>query len=233
MENVSVKKQFFTAKNVSYLAVLVALVVVLQIFGGYIQIGGVSLNLALVPIALGAILFGALWGALLGFVCGLIVLIYGVGGLEPFTAYLFGVSPVMTVLICLIKTTVAGAVAGWVYRLVAKKSKWAAVFVASALVPFCNTGLFAVGCFFILDEIIAYLAGAGLDTEGMSAAYIVFVVVITWHFFIELLTSFLLAPAVATVTRVMEKQINKKVKERAPAEREESAPEADVHENIV
>lgn len=210
MENVSSKKTFFTAKNISYLAVLVALVVVLQVFGGNLMIANVSLNLALVPIALGAILFGPIVGGALGLICGFIVMIFGVTGSEPFTFFIFSQSPVMTVLLCLVKTTVAGIVAGLLYKFVAKKNKIAAVFIASAIVPIVNTGIFAIGCFFIYDSIVQYLVGVGLDLAGLSAAYVVFVVVITWNFFIELLTSLLLAPAVATITRVVEKQLARK-----------------------
>lgn len=223
MFKVSGMKQVFTAKNISYIAVLVALEVVLQIFGGYIKIAGLSLNLALVPIVLGAVLFGPLLGSFLGFVCGMIVFIYGATGQEPFTFYIFGVSPVVTTILCFIKTTVAGAVAGIVYRLIAKKSKLAAVFASSALVPIVNTGIFAIGCFIILDDIVGYLGSLGLDTTGMSAAYIVFVVVITWNFFIELLTCLILAPAVATVTRVVEKQIIKNTKNKSVPESAESS----------
>ncbi len=210
MENVSVKKQkLFTAKNISYIAVLVALVVVLQIFGGNIKIAGLSLNLALVPIALGAILFGPLLGSVLGFICGFIILMYGVTGAEPFTFYLFSANPFATIVLCLAKTTVAGAVAGWVYRLIAKKNRVVAVFVASALVPIVNTGIFAIGCFIIYDTVVGYLATLGFDATGLNAVYVVFVIVITVNFFVELLTSFVLAPAVATVTKVVEKQIVK------------------------
>lgn len=208
MEKVSVKKQkLFTAKNISYVAVLVALVVVLQIFGGNIKIAGLSLNLALVPIALGAILFGPLLGAMLGLICGFIIMIYGVTGVEPFTFYLFSINPVVTILLCLVKTTAAGAVAGWVYRLISKKNRVVAVFVASALVPIVNTGIFAIGCFVIYDTIASYLLSLGLDCSGVNPVYVVFVIVITANFFIEMLTSLILAPAVATVTRVVEKQI--------------------------
>lgn len=214
MENVSAKKGFFTAKNISYIAVLVALVVVLQAFGGNITIAGLSLNLALVPIALGAILFGPLLGSILGFVCGLIIMIYGVTGIEPFTFYIFSQSPVATVILCLAKTTIAGAVAGWAYRLISKKNRWVAVFIASALVPIVNTGVFAIGCFIIYEDIVSYLTVAGLDVTGLSAIYVIFVVVITSNFFIELLTSLILAPAVATVTRVIEKQIIKNTKKK-------------------
>lgn len=216
MVKVSEMKQFFTAKNISYIAVLVALVVVLQVFGGNIKIAGLSLNLALVPIVLGAILFGPITGAALGFICGLVVFIYGVTGQEPFTFYIFGVSPVVTTILCFIKTTVAGAVAGIIYKLIQNKNRIVAVFVASALVPILNTGIFAIGCFIMLEDIVAYLGNLGLDTAGMSAGYIVFVVVITWNFFIELLTSLLLAPAVATVTRVVERQVVKNLKKKKP-----------------
>ncbi len=228
METVSAKKQFFTAKNISYIAVLVALVVVLQIFGGNIKIAGLSLNLALVPIALGAILFGPLLGSILGLICGLIVLIYGVTGAEPFTFYIFSQSPFMTAVLCLVKTTAAGAVSGWVYRLISKKNRWIAVFVASALVPIVNTGIFAIGCFIILDTIVEYLESLNADLTGMSAAYIVFVVVITWNFFIELLTSVILSPAVATVTGVVEKQIIK----NSSAKKKEVADEKTDYDNL-
>jgi uncharacterized membrane protein len=208
------KKALFSAKNIAYFAILIALVVVLQIWGSNIAIAGLSLNLALVPIALGAILFGPAFGAILGFICGLIIMINGVTGNEPFTFFLFSQSPVVTVLLCLVKTTAAGAIAGWVYRLIATKNKTVAVFVAAALVPIVNTGIFAIGCFVIYDNILAYLGQFGLDYAGYSAFYVIFAVVITWNFFIELLTSLLLAPALVTVTRVVEKQVNvrKKVK---------------------
>ena len=230
MDGVSKKKQFFTAKNVSYLAVLTALVIVLQIWGGQIKIAGLSLNLALVPIALGAILFGPIVGSALGLICGIIILIFGVTGSEPFTFFIFSQNPVMTVILCLVKTTAAGAVAGFIYKLIAKKSKIAAVFVASALVPIVNTGIFAIGCFIIYNDIVSFLVNAGMDLTGLSAAYVVFVVVITWNFFIELLTSLLLAPAVATVTRVVEKQITKKTKKESV--KAEEAEEEQSNDNL-
>jgi uncharacterized membrane protein len=217
----SKKETFFSARNVAFLAVLVALVVVLQIWGSNIKIAGLSLNLALVPIALGAILFGPLMGAVLGLICGLIIAIYGIAGYEPFTFYLFSQSPVFTVFLCLVKTAAAGALAGVAYKLIAKKNKYVAVFVASALVPIVNTGIFAIGCFIIYDQILAYLGSFGLDYNGYSSFYVVFAVVITWNFFIELLTSLILAPAVATVTRVVEKQIIVRIKTNKKTEQAE------------
>ena len=56
------KKELFSARNLSYTAVLLALVIVLQAVGGTISIGVVQLNFTLVPIVLGAILFGPVMG---------------------------------------------------------------------------------------------------------------------------------------------------------------------------
>ena len=56
-----------SAKQITGIAVLLALVIVLQSLGGTIVIGAVQLNFTLIPIVLGAILFGPLVGAFLGF----------------------------------------------------------------------------------------------------------------------------------------------------------------------
>ena len=54
------------------LAMLVALVAVLQIFGGFFKIGTFSLSLVLIPIVIGSIVLGAKGGAILGGVFGLV-----------------------------------------------------------------------------------------------------------------------------------------------------------------
>ena len=74
------------------LAVLTAIVLVLQFTGVAIRIPflGTSVSLVLIPIALGAMILGPAAGAWLGFVFGLEVYIQcGVMGLDPFTAFLF------------------------------------------------------------------------------------------------------------------------------------------------
>ena len=49
------RSKFFSAKNVTTLAILLALVIVLQAFGGSFTIGAVTLNFTLIPLVLGAI----------------------------------------------------------------------------------------------------------------------------------------------------------------------------------
>ena len=65
------KRKFFSAKRVTGLAVLLALVIVLQLWGNNIKIGATGLSFVLVPIVLGGVLFGPSAGAFLGLVSGL------------------------------------------------------------------------------------------------------------------------------------------------------------------
>ena len=59
------------------LGLFTAIVFVLQMLGSFIRFGPFSISLVLVPIVVGAALYGASGGAWLGFVFGLAVLISG------------------------------------------------------------------------------------------------------------------------------------------------------------
>ena len=204
------KKSFFSARNITFLAVLVALVVVLQVFGGYFKIGATSLSFVLVPIILGGMLLGVWSGALLGFIFGLVVIIDALCGLDPFTMYLLSEQPVMTVLLCLLKGTMAGVVSALVFKAIAKKHKYVAVFVSAALAPIVNTGIFVLGALLITEPINAYLSAAGLDIAGLSPFYIILVICVGVNFFVEFAINLVLAPALYTVETVVEKRIKTK-----------------------
>ena len=66
-------------RNLVLTGILAAIVVVLQIFSGYIRFGPFSITLALVPIIVGGALCGPLSGAFLGLVFGTVVLINDAG----------------------------------------------------------------------------------------------------------------------------------------------------------
>ena len=124
------KRKFFTVKTIAGLGVLTAMVVVLQLLSNYVQFGPVSITLSLFPIAVGAMLYGPFGGLFLGLVNGAVVLS------APSTiSFFFAYSPVGTVAICLLKTGLAGFVAGLIFKLYKKDVK--AEFVAAIIVlPF-------------------------------------------------------------------------------------------------
>lgn len=203
------EKSFFSARRVTYLAVLVALVVVLQLWGSAIPIGpgGLNLSFVLVPITLGAIILGPICGMILGFVFGFVVLMTGVTGSNFFTAYVFNDSPVFTTLTCIVKGVAAGGIGGLLYKLIAKKNIYVAVIVTAIAVPVINTGLFILGALCMSGSITNFANSYMPDVAGNNIIYIIIIGLVTVNFFIELAINLICAPALYTVDRVITKSI--------------------------
>ncbi len=197
------KKRYFDAKRVTALAVLLALVIVLQAFGGSFSIGLITLNFTLIPIVLGAIVLGAWAGALLGFASGVVVLVQVIIAPTGFYWIIWTNSPVVTTCICLIKTTVAGGVAGLLFKVIEKKNRLVGVFTAAAVVPVINTALFILGCMAMWNTV-------ALAAEGKNVFYFIIVGLVTFNFFVELVINLVVAPALQTVYRVVEKQFKRR-----------------------
>lgn len=181
-------------KKITGVAILLAIEIVLQAMGNYITPSVVSINLSLIPIALGAILYGPLAGALLGFGNGLVVLLSP--STEAFLSYsLFG-----TIVVCLLKCTIAGLLAGFVYKLIAKKNTLVGSIVASLVVPVVNTGLFVLAVFTIFFGLFQPI---GTTDEIMKY---VFLIMIGWNFVIEFSITAILSPTIARVINIIKKE---------------------------
>lgn len=191
------------------LAVLTAIVLVLQFTGTAIPLPflGTKISLVLIPIALGAMVLGPAAGAWLGIVFGAVAYIGGgVMGMDPFTLFLFQSNPIVTALICFVKGGLAGYLAGLSYRLLKEKNTLVAVFVAAAVTPIVNTGVFLLGCLTILGTIEGFMEFAGI---GGTAVYFLFIGCAGWNFLFEFLLNMILAPSLERVTRVVEKKFGK------------------------
>lgn len=202
--------KFFTARNISFLAILMALVIVLQAFGGSINIGFVQLNFTLIPIVLGALLLGPLAGAILGFACGVVVLIQVIIAPAGFYFIIWTMSPVITILICIVKTTVAGFVAGLVFKILRKKNKYVAVFVSAGLVPIINTALFIIGCLFMNESIVTFQNQLSTLPDyahvvGMNPFIFIILILVTFNFFFELALNLIVSPAIYRVIKIVDK----------------------------
>lgn len=206
------RKRFFSAKNIAYIAVLLALVIVLQAVGGTIKLGPCSLNFTLIPIALGAIMFGAWAGGLLGLACGIVVLVQVIIG-GDFYAVIWTGNPFVTTLTCLVKTTAAGMLAGAVYRLIAKKNRYVAIFTAAGLVPVVNTAIFILGML-CMSNVLSDAYGL----NGIDILIFILVSLITFNFFIEFAINLLLAPALYRVVAITEKSFRSKMHRAADEE---------------
>lgn len=193
------EKKFFTTKTVVYLAVLATLLIVLNLLGTVFKVI-TNVNLTLIPIVLGALILGWRGGLILGIISGLMTFIFGVTAVDPFTNILFTQHPVLTFLTCVVKITVAGVVGGLLYSAVQKKNKYVAVFSASAIIPIINTAIFIIGALLMSDTI-----GTMAQSNGVDIIYFLVILCAGVNFLIELAINLLVAPAIHTVVRILEK----------------------------
>ena len=185
------------------LAILLAVVVVLQCFLGSIKVGATSFSVVLVPIVVGALILGPAAGAFLGFAFGLVVLIYGISGQDVFTNMLFQAHPVFTAIICLGKGAAAGWGAGMVYKLVEKASSFWASVAAAATAPILNTGLFILGGLTLVRGTLeANLAAFGADSV------VVFLVIgcAGVNFLVEFFVNMILSPAIYRIVTIVRRK---------------------------
>lgn len=183
-------------KSMVGVGLFTAIVVVLQFLGGGIRFGMFSISLVLVPIVVGAALYGFKSGAWLGFAFGAAVLLSG-----DAAAFLV-IDPMATVLVVLVKGAACGFAAGLVYQLLAKINGRVAVFAAAIICPIVNTGVFLLGCrFFFLETVAEW--GAAMGYENV-AAYM-FLGLAGVNFLIEMGVNILLAPVIVRLIHIGKK----------------------------
>lgn len=173
------------------IAILGALVVVLQLFSNYVQFGSVSITLSLIPIVVGAVIYGPLAGFMLGAVSGVLVFI------APSTMSLFWEYGIFTTLmVCVFKMAIAGLVSGILYKLIYKKNNNLAGIIASVIVPIVNTGLFAIAAYLFYYDLLEGFA------EGQNVIAFLFLSFIGINFIIELFVNSVLSTVVIRLTNI-------------------------------
>jgi uncharacterized membrane protein len=183
-----IKKSSFNTQNLVLLALLTAIVVVLQLLSVVFPVYPFRLALVLVPIVVGAALIGPLAGLWLGGVFGFVVLIS-----SPDVAFFMAFNPLATILVILSRGLLAGLSAGLIYRLFYKKGKTYAVIGAAFVTPIVNTGLFIIGLQVFFEPII----GNAIDF------FIAFVLI---NFLIELGVNLILSPTIVRLIQVGKKE---------------------------
>ena len=188
------------------LAVLTAIVLILQLLGIGIKLPFLAtpVSLVLIPIVLGATVLGPKAGAWLGLVFGLeVYIVAGVMGMDFFTMTLFNDHPIVTFLICTVKSTLAGFLCGVVYKLISKRNELLATFVSAAIAPIINTGVFVLGCLFITDTLKGNFVG-----EGTTVIYFLIIGCAGLNFIFEFLINMVFAPALNRLVTVLNKRLS-------------------------
>ena len=149
-------------KKIAGLGLLTAIVIVLQALAVIIRpAGGIfSISLVLVPIVVGASIYGWKAGAGLGLVFGVVVLI------NDATAFL-SINAAGTFATVLVKGIMCGLIAGLVWKALSTVNIWVATIAAAIVAPIVNTGIFLIGCkLFFMEGITGWAAAAGYADAG-------------------------------------------------------------------
>lgn len=182
-------------RNLTYLAIFTALVFVLQLLSMVMRGPVFSLTFIFVPVVIAVALCGFHAGPWLGFIFGVAVLITG-----DANAFL-SVNPLATVFLVLLKGTLAGLCAAFVYRLLEKKNRYLAVTLAAVSAPIVNSGVFFIGCCLFFNDFIESLLPVGQSV----AAYVAFTM-IGINFFVELAVNIILVPTIYRVIEIAKKR---------------------------
>lgn len=199
------------------LSIFSALVVVLQLVAGMIRFGPFSITLTLLPIVVGAAVYGPAAGAVLGAVFGAVVAGATISGTDMGAAFLLSLKPFWTIFIIMLKGTASGWLAGLAYRFIdsekylgfdygeikpealsAKLKRRRSVFgtaVAGIVCPVVNTGIFCVAMATIFREALLIWA------DGADAVYYIFTGLIGINFLIELGINAVLSPVIVRLIR--------------------------------
>ena len=167
--------------------ILTAIVVVLQAMSAPIRFGPFSVTLVLIPIVVGAALYGFKSGAWLGAVFGVVVLMTD-------AAAFLAVNVPGTIVTCILKGALAGLAAGLVYKALMKVNPLVATFVSAAVAPIANTGLFILGALTMSDTL-----GANFVADGTTVIYFLVIGCAGLNFIFEFILNMVVAPALNVV----------------------------------
>ena len=195
------KRQDLKLQSLVGTAILAAIVALLTAYVA-IPIGAFTITLSLVPIIIGAIIYGPRAGAVLGGVFGAIVsimVVTGAAGILSFT--MFQARPFITLFLCMLKGIAAGFVSGVIYSALkkAKQSKIGVILSAIAC-PIVNTGLFVGGLFVFYYGIIADFAA---QSNFAGAISFVFIGIVGINFIVEFVVNVALIPLVVRLIDIL------------------------------
>ncbi len=181
------------------IGLLTALVAVVYFLTMGITVGPFNITFALIPIVVGAALYGWAAGGWLGLVFGAMVLF--TGGANAFLV----INVPGTIITVLVKGAAAGLVPGLIYKALENKNRWAATICAAAAAPIVNTGIFLLGCLaFFMDTISEWAAGVGVESAGvyMVTAFV------GVNFLVELGANLLLSSVIVRIVDIVKNKLS-------------------------
>jgi uncharacterized membrane protein len=181
MAEQNIKRNNKKIQKLTVAACLAALIVVMSFtFIGYLKIGVVSITFIPIPVVIGAIIGGPSMGAVLGAVFGITSLIQCFG-MDVFGTTLMSISPLYTVILCIVPRILMGLFCGLIYNAMKnhKVSDNFSFAFTSFVGGFLNTAMF-VGLLMLMFGQSDYLHNFGDNAMAIIGTLVTFNALIEW-----------------------------------------------------
>lgn len=179
--------------------ILTAIIVVLQVITTYFPTKPFAITLALIPIIVGAAMYGKGAGAWLGAVFSIVVIIMCIAGVDVGGAMVWNANPFMCVVICMLKGTAAGFVAGLIYKALEKVNTILATVLAAIAAPVVNTGIFMIGLGLFFRETFNTFYGSN------DVFFVLLTTLVGVNFLIELGVNVVASPIIVKIIEAVKK----------------------------
>ena len=180
----------FDTYKLTFLAILTAIVFVLQFFVK-IPLGQFTISVTISVIVLGAAVYGYLGGGFLGAVSAFAILLNGDAAL------FYGFNLWLTIIVVMVKGIVSGIAAAFAYNLFKKLNTYIAVIISAIVAPIVNSGIFLVGSILFFFTDIQAMAG------GQNVVIFIIVTFIVSNFIAELILNVILAPVIVRLLKII------------------------------
>lgn len=184
--------------KMAQIALISALVIILQVFFSQLRVGPVTLSFVLVPIVISGIFISPSAAMFIGFLAGVTTFLQVMfTPSDPFYLFLATTNPIATCFICLLKTSLAGLLSGIAYKLLIKKwnHKSLCAIVSAVICPVVNTGLFCLGMLVFFGNALQTDPTFGALASG-QIIYFVFIVLAGLNFIVEFILNIILCPII-------------------------------------
>ena len=181
-------------RTITGIAMLAAIIVLLQTTATFIRPGLIPVNLVLPAVVIGASMYGAKAGAFLGLCFGGVVLTSGITGTAPMSTMMWAANPILMTIATLGRGAAQGYIAGITFSHFSKKNVQDGVLAAAIVAPITNTGIFLAALILFFRPTLIHFAGE------TNIFYHAFIVMAGTNFVIEL---FVNVGLVSVIMRIM------------------------------
>lgn len=205
------RKSKASIQNIVLIGVLSAIVILMSFTPiGFIPIGpGFNISILTIPVAIAAINIGPGAGAILGLVFGSTSFIVALLGTDPFGTLIFSLSPLRTLLACIIPRVLMGLLCGVIFKAIKKidKTNIVSYAIGSVSAAILNTVFFLSSIWLLFIKFPAFSSNFPTGSTNNIISFIIALGAI--NAVIEAIAALIIGTTLTKAIASFQKRLNK------------------------